>query len=200
MPAASPPVSALASPPRLYCSNSDEKGGNRSPSTALPWRGVSSGRAFSSRRGRRSRWSGRSCLGRWASPQPRRSLITPSGVQCNDATPMILGAAALRGGGRQGGDAPVEWWRRSGWQRAELSRRLPSAHVCRAVHYSRSGSAAAIGGGATVHARCGLLRHSRNAGITVAVALSVGTGSAAKPLKGWDVIGGWVLRALVCGR
>ena len=30
--------------------------------------------------------------------------------------------------------------------------------------------------------------------------LSVGTGSAAKPLKGWDVIGGWLLRALVCGR
>ena len=51
------------------------------------------------------------------------------------------------------------------------------------IHYSRSGSAAAIGGGATVHARCGLLRHSRNAGITVAVALSVGTGSAAKPFR-----------------
>ena len=67
-------------------------------------------------------------------------------------------------------------------------------------HYRRSGSAAAIGGGATVHARCGLLRHSRNAGITVAVALSVGTGSAAKPLKGWDVIGGWLLQGrLVCG-
>ena len=80
--------------------------------------------------------------------------------------------------------------------RRALPKIAECACCCRAVHYSRSGSAAAIGGGATVHARCGLLRHSRNAGITVAVALSVGTGSAAKPLKGWDVIGGWLLQGL----
>ena len=165
-----------------------------------PWRGVSSGRAFSSRRGRRSRWSGRSCLGRWASPQPLRSLITLSGAQCNDATSMILGAAFERRWStrrRRSGRVVEEEWMAT---RRALPKIAECACCCRAVHYSRSGSAAAIGGGATVHARCGLLRHSRNAGITVAVALSVGTGSAAKPLKGWDVIGGWVLRALVCGR
>ena len=96
VPAASPPVSASL-PPRVCIvaipTKREEFGRLR---RRWPWRGVSSGRAFSSRRGRRSRWSGRSCLGRWASPQPLRSLITLSGAQCNDATSMILGAAFER--------------------------------------------------------------------------------------------------------
>ena len=183
VPAASPPVSALASPPVCIVAIPTKREEIGRLRRRWSWRGVSSGRAFSSRRGRRSRWSGRSCLGRWASPQPLRSLITPSGVQCNDATPMILGAAFERRWStrrRRSGRVVEEEWMAT---RRALPKIAECACCCRAVHYSRSGSAAAIGGGATVHARCGLLRHSRNAGITVAVALSVGTGSAAKPLR-----------------